>query len=60
MTTTSLSIDKDIRDYGEWRISIGSSFSRSESYYTEAVEVDADTQQQMDRIGTLWNHKNTV
>lgn len=80
MTTTTLSIDKDIRDlaakrakadkmsvsvvarmllrdYGEGKISIGSTFSHSETYHTEFIEVDNEIQKTMNSIGSLWNKK---
>ncbi len=83
MATTSLSIDKDIRDlaakraktdklsvsvvarmllrdYAQGRISIGSTFSAPETYHTEFIEVDNETQKTMDSIGSLWNHKKAI
>lgn len=83
MATTTLSIDKDIRelaakrakvdklsvsvvarmllrDYGEGRISIGSTFSTPETYHTEFVEVDDEIQKTMNSIGSLWNNKKAV
>ena len=83
MTTTTLSIDKDIRDlaakrakvdkmsvsvvarmllrdYAQGKISIGSTFSTSETYHTEFIEVDNETQKTMNSIGSLWNHKKAV
>lgn len=83
MTTTTLSIDKDIRDlaakrakidklsvsvvarmllrdYGQGKISIGSIFSPSETYHTEFIETDDETQEMMNNISSLWNHKKTV
>lgn len=83
MATTSLSIDKDIRDlaakrakadklsvsvvarmllrdYGEGKISIGSTFSSPETYHTEFVEVDEETQKSMNAIGSLWSDKKSV
>ena len=83
MATTSLSIDKDIRDlaakrakadklsvsvvarmllrdYGEGKISIGSTFSTPETYRAEFVEVDGEIQDSMNAIGSLWNDKRSV
>jgi hypothetical protein len=83
MATTTLSIDKDIRDlaakrakmdkmsvsvvarmllrdYGEGKISIGSTFSTQEAYHTEFIEVDNEIQKTMNSIGSLWNHKKAV
>jgi len=83
MATTTLSIDKDIRDlaarrakadklsvsvvarmllrdYGEGKISIGSTFSIQETYHTEFIEVDNEIQKTMNSIGSLWNHKKVV
>lgn len=83
MATTSLSIDKDIRDlaakrakadklsvsvvarmllrdYGEGKISIGSTFSSPETYHTEFIEVDDELQNSMNAIGSLWNDKKSV
>ncbi len=83
MATTSLSIDKDIRDlaakrakadklsvssvarmllrdYGEGKISIGSTFSTAETYRAEFVEVDDELQNSMNAIGSLWNDKKSV
>lgn len=83
MATTSLSIDKDIRDlaakrakadklsvsvvarmllrdYGEGKISIGSTFSSPETHHTEFIEVDDELQNSMNAIGSLWNDKKSV
>lgn len=49
-----------LRDYGEWRISIGSAFSRPETYHTEFIEVDDEIQNTMNTIGSLWNNKKSV
>ena len=83
MATTTLSIDKDIRDlaakraktdklsvsvvarmllrdYAQGKISIGSTFSTPEIYHTELIETDNETQEMMNNISSLWNHKKAL
>jgi len=83
MSTTSLSIDKEIRDlaakrakadklsvsvvarmllrdYAQGKISIGASFPVTETYHTEFISVDTDTQKTMDSISTIWNTKKST
>lgn len=49
-----------LRDYAQGKISIGSTFSASETYHTEFIEVDNEIQKTMNNIGSLWNHKKAV
>ena len=83
MATTTLSIDKDIRDlaskrasadklsvsavarmllrdYAQGKISIGATVPSPETYHTEYIEVDTETQETMDSIRDLWNQKKSV